>query len=129
MRSPWLLAFLSTGRLNINLFGYNLSNLFESFNKNTLIPILSIAPSILFCCLMSAYRGYFEGLGNMTPTGISEVIEATGKLLFGYTLAFVILKATGNTYYAAAGALIGVTIGEVFCTLYLFICYKDREMC
>lgn len=122
-----LLAFLSTGRLNIILFGYNLSNLFESFNKNTLIPILSIAPSILFCCLMSAYRGYFEGLGNMTPTGISEVIEATGKLLFGYTLAFIILKATGNTYYAAAGALIGVTIGEVFCTLYLFICYKRTK--
>ncbi len=119
-----LLAFLSTGRLAFSIFGYNVGSFFESFNSNTLIPILAIAPSILFCCLMSAYRGYFEGLGNMTPTGVSEVIEASGKLLFGYTLAFFVLKTTGNTFYAAAGALIGVTIGEVFCTLYLFIFYK-----
>ena len=122
-----LLAFLSTGRLSITIFGFNIGKFFESFNRNTLIPILAIAPSILFCCLMSAYRGYFEGLGNMTPTGVSEVIEASGKLIFGYTLAFFILKTTGNTFYAAAGALIGVTIGELFCTLYLFFFYKRTK--
>ena len=120
-----LLAFLSTGRLSITIFGLNIGKFFESFNRNTLIPILAIAPSILFCCLMSAYRGYFEGLGNMTPTGVSEVIEASGKLIFGYTLAFFILKTTGNTFYAAAGALIGVTIGELFCTLYLFFFFIE----
>lgn len=119
------LAFVLTGHMSINLFGWCPD--LAVFNKDTLVCILAIAPSLLLCCLMSAYRGYFEGLGNMTPTGISEILEATGKLLFGYTFAFLIVKTTGNYYYAAAGALVGISIGELLSTVYLFIRYKTTK--
>ncbi len=116
------LAFLLTGNISFYLFGKNI--VFGIFNAKALPGILAIAPSLVFCCIMSAYRGYFEGLGNMTPTGVSEVFEATGKLIFGYTLAFAVVKSSNNYSYAAAGALIGISISEALSTLYLFIKYK-----
>jgi len=42
--------------------------------------MIALAPAILFSCLSSIYRGYYEGLRNMYPTAISEVLEALGKL-------------------------------------------------
>ena len=54
-----------------------------------LYSVLAIAPSILFCCVMSTYRGYYEGLSNMYPTAISQVIESLGKLIFGLSIAYI----------------------------------------
>ncbi len=42
-------------------------------NIRSLPAVLCVAPSIFFCCYMSTYRGYYEGLRNMTPTAISQV--------------------------------------------------------
>jgi len=120
-----LLAFLLTGNLSFSIFGFTVN--LDVFNSGALLGILAIAPSLIFCCIMSAYRGYFEGLGNMTPTGVSEVLEALGKLLFGYTIASVVLSTTKNYSYAAAGALVGISIGEAFSTVYLFTLYKIRK--
>ncbi len=55
---------------------------------NEVIPaIIAITPSIFFCCMMSIYRGYYNGLRNMNPTAISQVIEAIGKMIFGIAAA------------------------------------------
>ncbi len=116
-----VLAFLLTGS-SITVFGHTFS--FEVFDRGALPSILCIAPCLLFCCVMSAYRGYYEGLRNMIPTAISQVIEALGKLLFGYGLAFVVLKTSKNPSYAAAGALLGITIGTAVSALYLEIKYR-----
>ena len=116
------LAFILTGDIRFTLFGREIS--LHAFNIGALPGMICIVPSLLFCCIMSAYRGYFEGLGNMTPTGVSEVFEAAGKLVFGLTIAAVTLKVTNDRSYAAAGALLGITIGEALSTLYLFIKYK-----
>ncbi len=95
--------------------------------KNTLelIPcILSIAPCLLFCCVMSAYRGYYEGLRNMTPTAISQVIEAAGKLVFGLILAVVLLEITGSMTVAVCGSLMGITLGTAASSAYLVCKYR-----
>lgn len=88
--------------------------------------ILCITPSLLFCCVMSAYRGYYEGMRNMTPTAVSSVIEALGKLLLGYTMALVVMKTTGSLVFASAAALLGITIGTALGALYLVIKYKRQ---
>lgn len=117
-----ILAFLLTGNTHFVIFGREFT--LKALNSGALPGMICIVPSILFCCVMSAYRGYFEGLGNMTPTGVSEVFEAAGKLIFGLSIAAVTLARTNNTSYAVAGALLGITIGEAFSTLYLFLKYK-----
>lgn len=76
----------------------------------SLYAMLMLSPTIFFGSLMSAYRGYFEGQRNMTPTAISEVIEAGSKLIFGLVIAFIIMK-TGSESYAATGTVYGLTFG------------------
>lgn len=117
-----VLAFVLTGNTHFVIFGHEFS--LKALNSGALPGMICIVPSILFCCIMSAYRGYFEGLGNMTPTGVSEVFEALGKLVFGLTIAGITLAKTNNTSFAVAGALLGITVGEALSTLYLFIRYK-----
>ena len=83
------------------------------------ISIICLGPCGLMICLMSAYRGYFNGQGNMIPTSVTQVIEALGKLAVGLALAFFIIHTTGNVALAAGGAIIGVTIGSALALVYM----------
>jgi stage V sporulation protein B len=47
-------------------------------NSGALLSIAAIAPMVLFVCVSSAVRGYFQGHQNMLPTAISQIIEAAG---------------------------------------------------
>ncbi len=83
------------------------------------IQALSLA--LLCVSVMSAFRGYFQGHQNMFPTAISEVIEALGKLVFGYTLAMLLLQY--GLQYAAAGAVFGVSAGALLGLLFIVWVY------
>lgn len=92
----------------------------------TVYSIYAIVPALLFCCIMSTYRGYFEGLRNMYPTALSDVIEAMGKLILGLGFAYVVLKLTNNVALAAAGAMLGITIGGAASAAFLYLRYKIK---
>ena len=38
-----------------------------------------LGPSALLICIMSTYRGFFQGQSNMLPTSVSQVLEADRK--------------------------------------------------
>lgn len=113
----------------------------------SLYAMLCLAPTIMFGCLASIYRGYFEGLRDMKPTAISEIIEAAVKLFIGSALAFVIMyfgmeayNSTGtflwftpanrtealNTVlaFSVAGAICGISLGSCFSFLFFFIKFR-----
>lgn len=79
-----------------------------------------LAPAVLCVCLMSAVRGYTQGMGNMIPTAASEIIESAGKLLVGLGLAWFLLRQGLGVEYGAAGAIAGVSAGEVAAVIFLF---------
>ncbi len=54
--------------------------------EHAIFPMLALVPAILFACWGATYRGYYEGLRNMGPTAVSEIIEATVKLCLGLGL-------------------------------------------
>lgn len=81
--------------------------------------IACLGPCAFLVCLLSAYRGFFQGQSNMIPTAVSEVIEAVCKLLVGIPAALLILKATNSLAYAAAGAILGVTMGSLMGSVYM----------
>jgi stage V sporulation protein B len=83
--------------------------------------MLIIAPSVFFCCITAVYRGYYEGLRNTLPTAISQVIEAIVKSALGVTLAYIVLLRTASLPYAAAAAVLGITISEIAGLLYIFL--------
>lgn len=89
--------------------------------------ILALAPSLLFICIISAYRGYFQGQGNMVPTSVSQVFEALCKLVIGYACAWIAMRRWNNVPLAAGGAIIGVTIGTVVSALYLGVKHRTTD--
>ena len=88
------------------------------------ISIACLGPCGFLICLMSAYRGYFNGQGNMVPTSVTQVIEALGKLVVGLALAFFIIHTTRNVALAAGGAIIGVTIGSALALIYMLAKFR-----
>jgi len=83
--------------------------------------VWAIAPTIFFTCVVSAIRGYYQGLSNMVPTAISQVIEAVGKLVFGLGLAYYLTNKGFGLEIVVAGAIGGVTIGTVLSALYIVL--------
>lgn len=70
-----------------------------------------LAPTTFFVAVMAAFRGYFQGMGQMAPTAISQIVEASGKLIFGISLAWLLFLKGFSPEIVAAGAICGVTIG------------------
>ena len=112
--------------------------------------MLCLTPTIFFGCLVSIYRGYFEGMRNMTPTSVSEILEGVGKLAIGLTLSYIIMKlglsgyeSTGTIFgltfpdektaiytlvgYSVTGAVLGITLSTVVSFLYLFFKYRKTK--
>lgn len=102
----------SVATMLLLLIAYPYSKFVTAAGTVTLPAILTIAPSILFCCLMSAYRGYYEGTRNMVPTAYSQLVEAVGKLVTGLVFAKIVL-AYGESRWAAA-----VAAGESSVTIF-----------
>ena len=81
--------------------------------------IACLGPCVLLICIMSTYRGFFQGHGNMIPTSVSQVLEAITKLVVGICLALFVMSSTGNIPQAAGAAILGVTISCVASVFYL----------
>lgn len=79
-----------------------------------------LGPCVLLICIMSAFRGYFQGQSNMLPTAISQVLEVITKLIVGMAAALAFLKLTDSIPLAAGGAILGVTVSCVVSAIYLF---------
>ena len=79
-----------------------------------------LGPCVLLICVMSTFRGFFQGQGNMLPTSVSQVLEAVTKLIVGMLAAIALLKLTNSIPLAAGGAILGVTASCLLSAGYLF---------
>ena len=71
------------------IIGFSFSIIMIAFSKQlalligapeTSLCIVAIAPTMLFICLSSCMRGYFQGYQRMLPTALSQLIESAGKI-------------------------------------------------
>ncbi len=90
-------------------------------NPQAYFAVLAISPALLFCCASGAVRGYFQGCRIMTPTALSQLTEAAGKLIFGVSFAAIAVKSGMGLATAAAFGILGVSLGSFICALYLWI--------
>ena len=81
---------------------------------------ISFAPFII--SIMTIYRGFFQGLQNMTPSGVSQILEQIGRVLIGVGLAVFLLPK--GIEYAAGGAAFGAAAGGIIGASYLYEKYK-----
>lgn len=94
-------------------------------SNNLVLPIIALLPALLTCYLTAVYRGLFEGLSNMVPAAVSSIIEALGKLILGFGLAFAVMKLTSNALYGSFAAVFGISLGSVLSLLYVHKKYKN----
>ena len=83
-----------------------------------------LGPSMLLICVMSSFRGFFQGQSDMLPTSVSQVIEASVKLIVGMVAAIALLKLTASVPLAAGGAILGVTVSCLVSVIYLYNCFR-----
>ena len=83
--------------------------------------IQALAPAVVCVGCLAALRGYSQGHLNMTPTSVSQIIEALCKLVIGLSLAYWLISAGQPPEIAAAGAITGVTVGTVVALVYMIL--------
>ncbi|GMA48312.1 putative polysaccharide biosynthesis protein [Tetragenococcus muriaticus] len=67
-----------------------------------LIPSMrSLSVAILVIPLMSVIRGYFQGLQNMAPYAISQLVEQVARVFYLLTATFIIMRLGSGDYVAA----------------------------
>ena len=122
-----LATFCVLGTASFCIMAFFPNQLAELMNdSHSAYSILALAPAVFFICPLSAYRGYFQGHALMTPTAVSQIIEALCKLVIGLALASFFKTQLQDEALAAAGAILGVSVGCALGALYVYICYRGH---
>lgn len=99
-------------------------------NPKTALSYAAIAPAVFFSGIIACYRGYFQGMHNMLPSGISQIIEQIVKVALG--LIFAALLVDNGVEYGVMGAILGVSLSEAVALMYLALRYtfvaENREI-
>ena len=85
----------------------------------------AIAPTLLFICISSTFRGYYQGKRNMNLSAIAQVVEAVSKLFIGLIAAKLVIDIF-DISLTAAYAISGVTIGTLL-SLIVSLFYYIKE--
>jgi stage V sporulation protein B len=73
------------------------------------LSIQAISPALFLASLLSAFRGWFQGIEEMTVPAVSQVLEALGRLVTMLLLARALMLR--GIDHAAAGATLGAAVG------------------
>lgn len=113
-------------------------------SPQSLLSILMISPSVCLCCLSSVLKGYYEGCCTMVPSAVSQVLESVSRAIIGLSASYFIINYGMEQYslngiimgkevaneiqaldtvlpYAAAGAIMAVTMSELCALICLVI--------
>lgn len=97
-----------------------------------------LAPGLLIVAVMGVIRGFFQGLGTMVPTAISQILEQIVNAVVSIIGASYLLKMGAEVSkqnpsisyaYGAAGGTLGTVCGAAFGLLFLgglFYLYYPR---
>jgi stage V sporulation protein B len=88
-------------------------------DRRVTYTFLCMSPIIPLASISAVLRGYFQGRQNMIPTAASQVTETLVRVVM--VIAFAWFMRPYGVEYAAAGAMVGVMIGEL-CGL-LLLCF------
>ncbi len=116
----------------------------------SIYAMMTLSPAVFIGCLVSIYRGYYEGQRNMFPTAVSEVVEMLVKVISGLTLGFIVMQIgmkefmSGGTIfgaafdsptkamqtllaYSVAAAIAGISLGSLMAFVFLRVYYSKHK--
>lgn len=99
----------------------------------SIFAVRVLIPTLIVVAVLGVLRGFFQGLGSMMPTAISQVLEQIANAIVSIWAAYVLYKygmkvgaILGNqenyaAAYGAAGGTLGTGIGAL--TALVFSCF------
>lgn len=110
--------------------GFFTGQLLNTPESELSLKILALA--VFFLAVMGVLRGFFQGMGTMMPTAVSQIIEqifnavvsiAAAGMLFQYGLSLDqkagIADGRSGPIYGAAGSTLGTSVGALAGLLFL----------
>lgn len=98
------------------------------------LSLKMLALAVFFLAVMGVLRGFFQGMGSMMPTAVSQVIEqifnaavsiSAASLLFQYGVSLDkkagIADGRSGPIYGAAGSTLGTSMGALAGLIFLII--------
>lgn len=93
-----------------------------------------LGPALLIVSVMGVFRGYFQGLGTMMPTAVSQILEQVFVLIgsiagayfmyrYGEKVGALLHNADFAPSYGAAGASIGPVAGSLIGLIFLILVF------
>ena len=124
-----LAAFLTLGVVSFLIMYFGSEQLAGMMHDSLAAAgIRALAPAVICVGCLSAFRGYAQGHGNMTPTAVSQILEALCKLVIGLGLAYWLVRAGQPSHVAPAGAITGVTVGTILALAYMIFNFVSTRM-
>ncbi len=87
--------------------------------------MLALIPALFIIPLVSVYRGFFQGMQDMGPFGMSQFLEQVLRVIVGYTLAITLMNV--GLEQAAAGATFGASAGSMIALAVVYIAFLRRK--
>ena len=102
---------------------------------NSIFALRILAPALVVVAILGVIRGFFQGLGTMMPSAISQIIEQivnaiisvwAAYVLFGYGSRIGAVLGDKEHYaaaYGAAGGTLGTNLGSVFALAFMIFVF------
>ena len=131
------LLFAVISGLTVTLIVFFGAELFSSLLQTPLssIALKVLAPALIVVAILGVLRGFFQGLGTMVPSAISQVIEQIVNAIISVWAAYVLFQygtkigtVVGDPEhygpaYGAAGGTLGTNLGAVAALLFMLFVF------
>lgn len=97
-----------------DIIAYSMNN-----RSELALPLKALAPTVFIVSIVAVMRGYYQGLNNMLPTAISQIVEQGFNGLFSVVFAFYLVQYGVNV--AASGSAVGTGVGALAGLIVLLI--------
>ncbi|MGJ7913664.1 putative polysaccharide biosynthesis protein [Neobacillus sp. LXY-1] len=86
-----------------------------------------VAIVFLLFPIVSVLRGYYQGIGDMTPTALSQVGEQSIRVLTILVLSYLFIQKGYSLYFVGGGAMFGSITGSMTAGVILFMFLRFRK--
>ncbi len=89
--------------------------------------IKTLAPTLFVMCFLGVLRGFFQGMGTMMPTAVSQILEQIVNAIVSIVAASILYdmgdKVGRAGAYSAAGGTIGTGAGALTALVFMVFVY------
>lgn len=102
------------------------SNIAEFVNApKSGIALFILGPTTVLSAILSSYRGYIQGIEDMTTLAISQVLEQIINVVLSLVFAFLLAKF--SLEWGSAGGTVGTSIGALVAIVFIMFIYEKRD--